>query len=256
MNRFIPFLIPILFVTEAFAIKVIDPTLIATNKANAAKEYAESLIRKANQVKQIQQQLEQILQMTDYLKRYGHPDVAVAEAELKRLQELLTSIAPSKSATRINEGVSGNEIFSDEIQREIILDGTKEIDRNPEIYREQAKAKRGFDHYHHVQAEVLKRRQDLRQSIASTTSQMQAATTESEIRKLSAILTAQQTELAAIDKEMDFAASEIMARHLKAEHDKRLRAKARIETDRARHRKAMRQDAKFYRLLTRPVRFR
>ena len=128
--------------------------------------------------------------------------------------------------------------------------------RTTDQYKEDAVAKRGFEHYRSVREEVLKRRAELRESVASTTAQLQAAKTESEVRKLTGLLIGQQTELHAIDQEVQFASAEIVARHLEAEAERRLRAKARLEEDRARHRQATRKDAEFYRLLTTPTYFR
>ncbi|MCB1095336.1 MAG: hypothetical protein KDN22_07120 [Verrucomicrobiae bacterium] len=267
-KKLLPFFIPLAFLptlieTSRAGLIVTDPTLIATNQAHHAKDLAEQLIRKANQETQILRLAEQIAQTEDYLERYGHPGIPVANPELRKLIDLLRAASPSKSTEELIRGVDGSEIFrtgSGEANTaptpEITLDDGKTVARNPALYKTDAEAKRGFDHYHEVRTEVLERRKELRSSVASTTAQLQAAQTESEVRKLTAVLTGLQTELSAIDQEIGFAASELVAQQSRAEADRRLRAKARLEDDRTRHREASRKDAQFYRLMTSPTYFR
>ena len=258
----IPLLLCLLPTRSARAgLVVTDPTLIAINKAHHARDLAEQLLRKANQVQQIEQLIRQVTQLDDYLKRYGHPGISVADPELKKLIDLLKSEALSRSSEELFEGVDGVEVFaSDEklpgaIRPNVIVDGTEITPRNPQVYREDAETKRTMDHYTTVRQQVLERRQSLRLSIASTIQQLQAAHTESEIRKLAAVLTALQTELAAIDQEVGFAASAVMTHELQIEANRRLRAKAQQEEDRVAHRTASRKDAAFYQLLTKPTFF-
>ena len=266
-KKLLPFFIPLAFLptlieTSRAGLIVTDPTLIATNQAHHAKDLAEQLIRKANQETQILRLAEQIAQTEDYLERYGHPGIPVANPELRRLIDLLRAASLSKSTEELIRGVDGSEIFrtknsdSNTTSAEITLDDGKTVARNPALYKQDAVAKRGFDHYHEVRTEVLERRNELRSSVASTTAQLQAAQTESEVRKLTAVLTGLQTELSAIDQEIGFAASELVAQQSRAEADRRLRAKARLEDDRTRHREASRKDAQFYRLMTSPTYFR
>ena len=201
------------------------------------------------------------MQLDDYLQRYGHPGIKVADPALAKLIALLKSQALSKSTQELNLDVSGKEVFDSNaqipgsIRADIILDGARVGERNPQIYLEDAQAKRAFDHYHSVRQQALDRRQTLRQSVASTTRQLRGAQTESETRKLAATLTGLQTELAAIDQEIGFATSEVVTRQLQVEASRRLHAKAQMEDDRARHLEASRKDAEFYRLLTAPTFF-
>lgn len=235
---------------------VTDPTLIATNKVAHAKDLAESLIRKANQLKQIEHQLRQILQMDDLLERFGDPTAPVAPNELADLLERLSAEPLKRSSEEIDQGVDGQEVFDEGLSAHITLDGEARQARDPELYLEEARTKRGLEHYHAVQQAVLARRQQLSRAIASTITQLQAATSASEIDKLSTILAGQQNQLAATDKELDFASSEIQARALQQAHARQLRAKARFEEDRAAYHRASRQDAQFYRLMTTPTFFR
>ena len=260
----LPFFIPLTLVLlpesdSSAGLVVTDPSLIAVNQANHAKDLAEQLLRKANQETQILKLAQQIAQMENYLERYGHPGVRVADPDLRKLIDLLRSTSPSQSSEELIRDTDGSEVFADNDHHapspQIKLDD-KTIDRDPELYTTDAEARRGFRHFDQVQKEVLERRKQLRASVASTTAQLQAAQTESEVRKLNAVLIGLQTELTAIDQEVEFAASQIVAQQLQAEADKRLRAKASLEEDRARHREASRKDARFYRLMIKPTYFR
>ena len=242
---------------------VTDPTLIATNRSHQVRDLAEQLIRKANQEKQILRLVDQLSRMDEHLRRYGKPGITVADPEVRKLLDMLFAAAPSLSSHDLNQSIDGAEVFRHPHDKTgssplalIALDDGKTAKRNPDLYQEDAAANRSFEHYRRVRTEVLARRKKLRRSVASTTAQLQQARTTSEIRKLTAVLIGLQTELRAIDEEITFATAEMEARDLETEARCRLRAKARLEEDRARFREGARKDMKFYRLLTEPTYFR
>ena len=269
MNALIKFHIPFALVlwqliaaSEAGLI-VTDPTLIATNRTHQAKDLAEQLLRKAIQEKQLERLGEQIAQLEDYLERYGDPARPVGEKEFAELLRQLLAEALTKNPDELLDGVDGREVFEksgDDLYRtpnpEIVLDGQKAGRRDPERYRKEAVSKRSYEQYRKARIAVQERRETLRKAIATTASQLQGVKTEAEQRKLTGLLIAQQTQLRVLDQEAGFAATEFLVQERRAEARRRLEAKLRAEKDRMRHRKAMKQDAEFYRLPTRPTFFR
>jgi hypothetical protein len=63
-----------------------------------------------------------------------------------------------------------------------------------------------------VQADVYARREELKKAIARTSEALQAAETEAQEKKLEAILSAQYSQLAALDSEVALSAAEIQVR--------------------------------------------
>jgi hypothetical protein len=91
------------------------------------------------------------------------------------------------------------------------------------------------------------RRQEVRQQIRRTLGRLQSAGTQSEVLKLQGILTAQNAELAAVDRERDAAASRVLVQQIENQTDAE-----RQETARREERIAAFQQAqeRLYRILT------
>ena len=76
---------------------------------------------------------------------------------------------------------------------------------------------------------LMQRRQELRRQIQSTLRDLQAATTVTEIQKLQGILSAQTSELSAIDRERDAANHRVIVQNIENQTDAARQKQARRE---------------------------
>ena len=80
---------------------------------------------------------------------------------------------------------------------------------------------------------MLKRRQTLKDAIASTTEALQSATTASEVQKLTGVLVGQNAALAATDKEIDQAVAVSVEQDIENRNDAQKQAVAAQEQQKA-----------------------
>jgi hypothetical protein len=101
-----------------------------------------------------------------------------------------------------------------------------------------------------VSDDVKARREELRQQIAATTQQLQAATTDAETQKLTGVLTGEAAELAALDREIDQAAAELNTQDIENRADKDRQEQARREERAAQMQEATQQFGHLFQLDT------
>ena len=87
--------------------------------------------------------------------------------------------------------------------------------------------------YTNVTADVLQRRQALKDAIAATTEALQSATTASEVQKLTGVLIGQNAALAATDKEIDQAVDVSVEQDIENRNDAQKQATAEQEEQKA-----------------------
>ncbi len=254
--------------SRASGIPVIDAAHMASNQVSHTIDYIQQVLHEANQQAQITNQLEQITQlytqidqlyeqieqMDNYLERFGDPKEIL---DLSGFNELLGELQSATEGLDIESllpeisgdeffGFDGNGIFQP-IQPTITI-GEEVFDRDPERYKPNEAVTETVDQYREKKAEVIGRRDALRQEIASTVGQLQAAETDSEVKKLTGVLLGQQTELQAIDRELDIARGDAEARALENTNQREAEAKARAEESARRFEAAGRADVRTYRL--------
>jgi predicted nucleic acid-binding Zn-ribbon protein len=105
--------------------------------------------------------------------------------------------------------------------------------RAANLYRQFAAVNETTKNFTGVYADVVSRRDSLRQDIAATTEQLRAATTASEAQKLTGILIGLNAELAATDKELDHAASVSVVQNAENQNDQAKQQQARLEEQQA-----------------------
>lgn len=104
-----------------------------------------------------------------------------------------------------------------------------------------------------VMRDTEERRQKLRQQIRSTLAALQKASTMAEVAKLQAVLTAQNAELAAIDRERDSATARVLVQQVENQTDAERQIVARQEEHREAFRQAQQKIAEFLVPETSPV---
>ncbi len=247
---------------------MVDASHIAANRLSHAIDYVQQVLHEANQQTQIAKQVEQITQlyeqieqlytqieqMDNYLERFGDPkeilDLAGFDGLINDLGQAtsgldIEAILPDLTGEELFE-FDGNGLFQP-IQPDIVV-GDDEVERDAERYKPEDATRETIAQYREKKAEVIERRDALRDNISQTVNAIQSAETDSEVKKLTGVLIGQQTELQAIDQELEIAKGDAEARAIENENQRIAEAKARAEETVRRFVAANRADVQTYRL--------
>ena len=252
----------------AGGIPVIDGAHIAANRVSHAIDYVQQVLHEANQQTQIAKQVEQIEQlytqieqlyaqieqMDDYLERFGDPKSIL---DLAGLDRLLGDLGRATDGLDIESrlpdltgegmfGYDGEGVF--EPIGSTVTIGDQDFDRDAESYKANDAARVTIEQYREKKAEILERRDALREEIAATTQQLQSAETDSEVKKLTGVLLGQQTELQAIDRELDIARGDAEARAIENANQADAQAEAEAEAEARRFEVGNRRDLETYKI--------
>lgn len=185
--------------------------------------YSAMTAQLAKQATQIANQVQQIQQFETQLKRMG--DMANVKKLIGFPQFRLDLNLPTKVKTWADglKLVDGRGLFGDTrggIYRGIDaqfpdFDGGT-IERDAQVFKEAQDVAVSVDEFKAVQSDVYTRREDLKRAIAQTSEALQAADTDAEEQKLSAVLTAQYGQLAAVDSEVALSAAQVQVKAAEA----------------------------------------
>lgn len=215
------------------------------NLQQSVVNYGAMVEQLAKEAEQIANQVRQIQQMEDRLKRMGNmADIknVVGFPELSLDLNLPTRIRVWAGRVANGRGIFGDTrggVFRTIDDQFSDFDGGV-IARDVEAYRPQQEIAAKVDEFKEVQADVYARRDELKKAIARTTEALQAAETEAEEKKLEAILNAQYSQLAALDSEVALSAVEIQVRAA----EKVVMNSAQDEADAEARRKLAQEEAK------------
>jgi hypothetical protein len=184
-----------------------------------AANLTQSITNYAGILQQISNQAQQIQQTQDMLNRIGSMANVTAVIGFPALQVDLTLPTQLQTWTGDLTGVTGAGLFGDTrngvyapvSDHYTDFDGTN-VSRDPSLYKPAQGVTASLNNFESVQADVYARRTQLRQAIAQTSTALQAATTEAEEKKLSAVLNAQYGELASLDAEVMLSAAQVQAK--------------------------------------------
>lgn len=219
---------------------VYDPTAhiqqILDQAQNIAK-YVEMVNNQVQQINRLQSQLEQLQQ---YNKAFGDPSRIVSVVGVNGLVSDLRHTPVGQTITdlqRLADGTGtltydGNGIY-EQIGVTFKTPSGREVAREAEEYKPYEAVNRTTQNYTNVTADVLKRRQALKEQIALTTEKLQSATTSSEVQKLTGVLIGLQTDLNATDKELDQALSLSLVQDIENRNNVEKQIQARREEQKA-----------------------
>ena len=139
---------------------------------------------------------------------------------------------------------------------DIIVDGKAVAKRNAEVFTPEIAARRSLDHYREVRSSALQQRKRIKAEIETSLQQLRIASTSSEVAKLNTLIRALEAQLSANDREIQFAASEVLTRHLHNQVEEQIQAKARVQQQRATLKVGTKKDLRFYRLPSKPLFFK
>lgn len=230
---------------------VVDVGLISTNLQNAKRDLIEQVFQEGNQQ-------EMIGQIDEYLDILGHPGKVDLEL-INKILKFLGVVGVSLDSEEIIRDLDENEIFVNKagtpyeaVQQDIVVGGEVVAQIDPKAFKAEVATRRTVQHYRDVRSEVLKQRSELKTELSQLLLKLRAADTDSEVQKLSIVAKALDTQLAAIDREIAFAADEVMSRWVELQLEEKIQAKAQIQKDRAAARIATEKDLQFYRLPSSP----
>jgi hypothetical protein len=219
---------------------VYDPTMNVQQILDEAQNIAKFVMMIDNQVQQISTMTSQLQQLQQYNQAFGTPSQILNLAGFTSLISDLGDTGVGQAVGQLEslaQGVNAEEYDANGLYHNVgttftVPNGTS-VSRDANLYRQFAAINETTRNFSNVYADVVSRRDSLRQDIAATTEQLRAATTASEVQKLTGILIGLNAELSATDKELDHAASVSFVQDAENQNDQAKQQQARVEEQQA-----------------------
>jgi hypothetical protein len=219
---------------------VYDPTLHAQTAADQIANIAEFVQMIENQVQQITTLTSQLQQLQQYNQAFGNPSQILNLAGYTGLITDLHDTGVGQALGQLEnlaQGIDAEQYNANGLYHNVgttftTPDGNS-VSRDANLYRQFAAINETTKNFTGVYADVVSRRDSLRQNIAATTEQLRAATTASEVQKLTGVLIGLNAELSATDKELDHAASVSIVQNAENQNDQAKQQQARVEEQQA-----------------------
>ena len=231
--------LPLAFTARAQLV-VYDPVNNIQQILAEAENIAQYIDMVDNQVQQITQLSDQLQQLQQYNKAFGDPSQILNITGISALTSDLTQTPLGKSISTVEQTADGvaaltydaNGLYN-QIGATFSTPSGNQIQRLTADYKPFEAINNATANYATVTADVLKRRQTLKDAIASTTEALQSATTASEVQKLTGVLISQNSALAATDKEVDQAVAVSVEQDIENRNDAQKQATAEQEQQKA-----------------------
>ena len=241
---------------------VIDPTAIARAQANHVVDLAKYVEMVNNQVTQINTLTQQLQQIQAYVKAFGNPEQLV---NIVGANQLIGSLQQSGIGQTIGQlqrtanGIealryNGNGLYTS-LGQTFTTPGGAQVPRLDQLYRKFGAIQQDSRNFQSVTDDVLRRRQSLRNDIASTTTKLQASTTDAETQKLMGVLVGYNAELATVDHEIDNATGQVVTQDAENRADRERQEEARREERQAQVEESVRRYGEVFRLEDTPPQF-
>lgn len=241
---------------------VIDPAQIANNQANHLVDLAKYIEMVNNQIKQITTMTQELQQVTAYVKAFGDPATLLNITGANQLVSSLKQTGLGQTIGQLQQTANGiqalqytgNGLYTS-LGSTFTTPGGAQVPRLEELYRKFGAVQQSSRNLQNVTSDVLSRRENLRNQIASTTTQLQASTTDAETQKLTGVLVGYNAELATVDHEIDNAAAGVAAQDIENRADAEREEQARREERQAQMEESARRYGEVFQLETTPPRF-
>jgi hypothetical protein len=192
------------------------------------------------EVQQIQQLTSQLEQLQQYNKVFGDPSQILNVTGVSALTSDLTQTPLGQTISAVEKNSDGvaaltydaNGLYN-QIGATFTTPSGNQVQRQTSDYKPNEAINNATANYTNVTADVLQRRQALKDAIASTTESLQSATTASEVQKLTGVLIGQNSALAATDKEIDQAVDVSVEQDIENRNDAQKQATAEQEEQKA-----------------------
>jgi hypothetical protein len=196
-------------------------------------DQAESL---AKYIEMINNQVQQINTLNAQFQAFGNPASLQIIVGANPLANDLNANVVGQSMITIQGNSQGTEAMTFTANGLYLGIGASfqtpsgsQVQRENDIYRANAALENSTLNYTNVYNDATQRRLMLRKQIASTTQQLQSATTASEVQKLTGVLIGLDADLADTDKGVDQAASLTLVQDAENRDDQDKQSKARLE---------------------------
>ncbi len=219
---------------------VYDPTMNVQQILDEAQSIAKYVQMIDNQVQQINTLSSQLQQLQQYNAAFGTPSQILNLAGFTGLISDLQDTGVGQAIGQLenlSQGINALEYDANGLYHNVGVtfttpDGAS-VTRAATLYRPFAAVNETTRNFSNVYADVVSRRDALRQDIAATTEQLRNATTASEVQKLTGILIGLNAELDATDKELDHATSVSVVQNAENQNDQAKQEQARLEEQQA-----------------------
>jgi hypothetical protein len=241
---------------------VIDPTAIAHNQANHVVDLAKYVEMVNNQIRQINTMTQELQQVTAYVKAFGDPSKLLNIVGANQLIGSLQQTGVGQTLTQLQRSTNGLQALQyngnglyQSLGQTFTTPSGAQVPRLEDLYRKYGAIQDDSRNFQSVTTDVLARRANLRNQIASTTTQLQAATTDAETQKLTGVLVGYNAELATVDHEIDNAAGQVLTQDAENRADKERDNQARREERQAQIEESFRRYGEVFQLETTPPTF-
>lgn len=219
---------------------VYDPISNVQQILDQAQNIAQYVDMVENQVQQISQLTAQLQQLQQYNKEFGDPSQILNVTGASALTSDLTQTPLGQTISVVENASDGvaaltydaNGLYN-QIGATFTTPSGNQVQRQTSDYKPNEAINNATANYTNVTADVLQRRQTLKDAIASTTEALQSATTASEVQKLTGVLIGQNAALAATDKEIDQAVDVSVEQDIENRNDAQKQATAEQEEQKA-----------------------
>lgn len=237
-------LIPILVLAASFSHRshaqfiVEDPAAIAQSAVQHSIDLAKYVEMISKQVEQINLLTSQLQQVTAYVEAFGDPAALLSITGADRIINQLQQQPIGQLLGELQETASGVQSLRNNANglyhsiENIRISGV-EIPRAESLYRKFGALENMVENFQTVHEQALGRIQSLKRDISSTTTSLQAATTDAQVQKLQGVLASQRAELAALQAEVQQAASQVAVQDTLNRNDEEKQEQAQREKDAA-----------------------
>jgi hypothetical protein len=238
---------------------VIDPTAIAHNQANHVVDLAKYVEMVNNQIRQLNTMTQELQQVTAYVKAFGDPSKLLNIVGANQLIGSLQQTGVGQTLTQLQRSANGLQALQyngnglyQSLGQTFATPSGAQVPRLEDLYRKYGAIQDDSRNFQSVTTDVLARRANLRNQIASTTTQLQAATTDAETQKLTGVIVGYNAELATVDHEIDNAAGQVLTQDAENRADKERDDQARREERQAQIEESFRRYGEVFQLETTP----
>jgi hypothetical protein len=240
---------------------VYDPTMNGQQIIDEAQNLAKYVQMINNQVQQINTLTSQLTEFKNYEAVFGNPGkvllsmAAPLEADLKSLEpglNLENLIANADGSIALNFNDAG--IYAT-VGASFLTPGGQTIQRPVSQFQPFSAIINTASNYVAVADNAAQRRADLKDQIAQTTQQLQAATTDAEVQKLQGVLSSLNSDLASTDDEVNQAASSAMVQDIQNRNDQQKQIVALTEQQNAEFAESVSNYTAKFQLLNAPTTF-
>lgn len=215
-----------------------DPAAIAQNAVQHAIDLAKYVEMISKQVEQINLLTSQLQQITAYVNAFGDPasllqitgaDNIISQLQQQPIGQLLGQLQETASGVQSLQNNANGLYRSIE---NISISGV-EVPRAESLYRKFGALENTVGNFQTVHEQAQGRIQSLKREISTTTTSLQAATTDAQVQKLQGVLASQRAELAALQAEVQQAASQVTVQDTLNRNDEEKQEQAQREKDAA-----------------------